>query len=291
MIEQLKPLGIPAQAAAERKRISITEELLELADKQKELETERDRLKESMQAATGLLVPLRAQMQEVIACMKKFHEMENAYVTLSKQTYQDIAFDMNAIGKEIEQTKGLLLEGNRLAEAGIEIIPALAEEKAVEKAAEGNTQDVLTGAWNVQSVNAFWNAVEKACEQAEILSDPMPEHTSMMQITLTKQEVQLYLDLPDTVCQSDVDALRFTLQETDDTDTLTAELMMKDGSLQPAPVLGASCKEELTNVLKDYLRDYLRMKDCSREQAEPAAPDNIMLDSNFDGLLEELEVE
>ena len=77
MIEQLKPLGAPAQAAvtsgnekAERKRISITEELLELADKQKALETERDHLKESMQTATGLLVPLRAQMQEVIACIR-----------------------------------------------------------------------------------------------------------------------------------------------------------------------------------------------------------------------------
>lgn len=104
-----------------RKRIALTDELQQLADKQAGLEVQRNELKTSVETAITLLNPLREQMKTVVECMKRFHEMENEYAVLSKKTYEDIHNDMQAIGAELMQTRGLLDEGTKLINSGIEI--------------------------------------------------------------------------------------------------------------------------------------------------------------------------
>lgn len=104
-----------------RKRIALTDELQQLADKQAGLEVQRNELKASVETAITLLNPLREQMKTVVECMKRFHEMENEYAVLSKKTYEDIHNDMQAIGAELMQTRGLLDEGTKLINSGIEI--------------------------------------------------------------------------------------------------------------------------------------------------------------------------
>lgn len=103
------------------KRIALTDELQQLADKQAGLEVQRNELKTSVETAITLLNPLREQMKTVVECMKRFHEMENEYAVLSKKTYEDIHNDMQAIGAELMQTRGLLDEGTKLINSGIEI--------------------------------------------------------------------------------------------------------------------------------------------------------------------------
>lgn len=177
MIEQLKPFGQRLEPPIAddsmnltKKRVSITEELLALADKQEALETERGHLKDSVRTATDLLIPLRAQMQEVVACMKRFHEMENEYVALSQQTYRDIAFDMNAIGKEIEQTKGLLQEGTRLAESGLEVTSTRAKSQA--EADNKKSEEAVKPEVATDNSSAAARAIAKASPQA---AEPAPE--------------------------------------------------------------------------------------------------------------------
>ena len=124
------------------KRIALTDELQQLADKQAGIEMQRNELKTSVETAITLLAPLREQMKTVVECMKRFHEMENEYAVLSKRTYEDIRNDMQAIGAELMQTRGLLDEGTKLINSGIEIpvmtLPSqfLPKEEAAEEAKE-----------------------------------------------------------------------------------------------------------------------------------------------------------
>ena len=117
MIEQLYRDTKPA----DRKRKPLTDELQQLANEQEKLEQQRNRLKDSITSATTLLAPLREQMKDVVECMKRFYEMENNYAVLSKQTYEDIHNDMQAIGSELLQTQSLLDDGTKLVNSGIEL--------------------------------------------------------------------------------------------------------------------------------------------------------------------------
>lgn len=117
MIEQLYRDTKPA----DRKRKSLTDELQQLASEQEKLEQQRNLLKDSITSATSLLAPLREQMKDVVECMKRFYEMENSYAALSKQTYEDIHNDMQAIGSELLQTQSLLDDGTKLVNSGIEL--------------------------------------------------------------------------------------------------------------------------------------------------------------------------
>ena len=109
-----------ARVEIETKRVPITEELQRLAAEQENLEVQRKELGKSLEGAFALLVPLREKMQLVVDCMEKFHEMENNYAVLSRQTYEDIHRDMQAVSTELRHTKSLLDEGNKLISSGIE---------------------------------------------------------------------------------------------------------------------------------------------------------------------------
>lgn len=129
MIEQLYRDTKPA----DRKRKPLTDELQQLANEQEKLEQQRNRLKDSITSATTLLAPLREQMKDVVECMKRFYEMENNYAVLSKQTYEDIHNDMQAIGSELLQTQSLLDDGTKLVNSGIELFKSEAFEKGEEE--------------------------------------------------------------------------------------------------------------------------------------------------------------
>lgn len=109
-----------ARVEIETKRVPITEELQRLAAEQENLEVQRKELGKSLEGAFALLAPLREKMQLVVDCMEKFHEMENNYAILSRQTYEDIHRDMQAVSTELRHTKSLLDEGNKLISSGIE---------------------------------------------------------------------------------------------------------------------------------------------------------------------------
>lgn len=129
MIEQLYRDTKPA----DRKRKPLTDELQQLANEQEKLEQQRNRLKDSITSATTLLAPLREQMKDVVECMKHFYEMENNYAVLSKQTYEDIHNDMQAIGSELLQTQSLLDDGTKLVNSGIELFKSETIEKGEEE--------------------------------------------------------------------------------------------------------------------------------------------------------------
>ena len=129
MIEQLYRDTKPA----DRKRKPLTDELQQLANEQEKLEQQRNRLKDSITSATTLLAPLREQMKDVVECMKRFYEMENNYAVLSKQTYEDIHNDMQAIGSELLQTQSLLDDGTKLVNSGIELFKSETIEKGEEE--------------------------------------------------------------------------------------------------------------------------------------------------------------
>lgn len=131
MIEQLYRDTKPA----DRKRKPLTDELQQLANEQEKLEQQRNRLKDSITSATTLLAPLREQMKDVVECMKRFYEMENNYAVLSKQTYEDIHNDMQAIGSELLQTQSLLDDGTKLVNSGIELFKSETIEKGEEEGA------------------------------------------------------------------------------------------------------------------------------------------------------------
>lgn len=133
MIEQLYRDTKPA----DRKRKPLTDELQQLANEQEKLEQQRNRLKDSITSATTLLAPLREQMKDVVECMKRFYEMENNYAVLSKQTYEDIHNDMQAIGSELLQTQSLLDDGTKLVNSGIELFKSETIEKGEEGGGEG----------------------------------------------------------------------------------------------------------------------------------------------------------
>ena len=129
MIEQL----YRDTKSADRKRKPLTDELQQLANEQEKLEQQRNRLKDSITSATTLLAPLREQMKDVVECMKRFYEMENNYAVLSKQTYEDIHNDMQAIGSELLQTQSLLDDGTKLVNSGIELFKSETIEKKEEE--------------------------------------------------------------------------------------------------------------------------------------------------------------
>ena len=307
MIEQLKPQNavlpnVFDDGRKQDKRIPITEELMELANMQEGLEKERDRLKQSVQSATDLLVPLRAQMQDVIACMKRFHEMENSYVALSRQTYRDIAADMNVVGKEIEQTKGLLLEGTRLAEAGIDlsqlrVAPCAAlegqekEEKKEEKEGVGKEIEAEEEKQTEMSASEehFWDAVDAACKGASFTTG---EEGTAVRILLARDDAAMHPDLRDTVLSnmSDTDVLRVVLHDyADGTSTLTAELTdTAEICSMPFPEvfgkdgLGMAAREKLMDDLYAAITKHAQQT----QDYDPGQPE-----SNFDGLLDELGVD
>ena len=137
MIEQLYRDTKPA----DRKRKPLTDELQQLANEQEKLEQQRNRLKDSITSATTLLAPLREQMKDVVECMKRFYEMENNYAVLSKQTYEDIHNDMQAIGSELLQTQSLLDDGTKLVNSGIELFKSEAFEKGEEREREKEKEE------------------------------------------------------------------------------------------------------------------------------------------------------
>ena len=137
MIEQL----YRDTKSADRKRKPLTDELQQLANEQEKLEQQRNRLKDSITSATTLLAPLREQMKDVVECMKRFYEMENNYAVLSKQTYEDIHNDMQAIGSELLQTQSLLDDGTKLVNSGIELFKSEAFEKGEEREREKEKEE------------------------------------------------------------------------------------------------------------------------------------------------------
>ena len=138
MIEQL----YRDTKSADRKRKPLTDELQQLANEQEKLEQQRNRLKDSITSATTLLAPLREQMKDVVECMKRFYEMENNYAVLSKQTYEDIHNDMQAIGSELLQTQSLLDDGTKLVNSGIELFKSETIEKKEEEESSLDMPDV-----------------------------------------------------------------------------------------------------------------------------------------------------
>ena len=139
MIEQLYRDTKPA----DRKRKPLTDELQQLANEQEKLEQQRNRLKDSITSATTLLAPLREQMKDVVECMKRFYEMENNYAVLSKQTYEDIHNDMQAIGSELLQTQSLLDDGTKLVNSGIELFKSETLEGKEEGGGEGTAMSAV----------------------------------------------------------------------------------------------------------------------------------------------------
>lgn len=121
MIEQLYSKTDKQELTESPKRISLTDELQCLAREQERLEAQRGMLKTSIETAFTLFAPLKEQMKDVVSCMERFHELETSYAALSKQTYEDIHNDMQAIGNELLQTQNLLNEGTKLTNSGIEI--------------------------------------------------------------------------------------------------------------------------------------------------------------------------
>ena len=121
MIEQLYSNTDKQELTENPKRISLTDELQCLAKEQERLEAQRGMLKTSIETAFTLFAPLKEQMKDVVSCMERFHELETSYAALSKQTYEDIHNDIQAIGNELLQTQNLLNEGTKLTNSGIEI--------------------------------------------------------------------------------------------------------------------------------------------------------------------------
>lgn len=121
MIEQLYSNTDKQELTENPKRISLTDELQRLAREQERLEAQRSMLKTSIETAFTLFAPLKEQMKDVVSCMERFHELETSYAALSKQTYEDIHNDIQAIGNELLQTQNLLNEGTKLTNSGIEI--------------------------------------------------------------------------------------------------------------------------------------------------------------------------
>lgn len=80
-------------------------------------------------------------MKDVVECMKRFYEMENNYAVLSKQTYEDIHNDMQAIGSELLQTQSLLDDGTKLVNSGIELFKSEAFEKGEEREREKEKEE------------------------------------------------------------------------------------------------------------------------------------------------------
>ena len=211
---------------------------------------------------------------------------------------------MNAIGKEIEQTKGLLLEGSRLAEAGIDLPQLASQLQTAEKTgkevedvhetlqaiSESDAAKELSQVQQEENKTRFWNAVGKACEHASV-GTANDDLGTVVQIRLNRDDAAMHPDLHAIVLSnmSDADVLRITLHtKPDNTKTLTAELtdaaeicsmpfvevFEKDG-------LGMAAREKLIEYLTYLPRKEEQMQDYGLEQQE----------SNFDGLLEELEVE
>jgi hypothetical protein len=99
----------------------MIEELENLVQMQRDLDKERKDLENAVVEAVNILAPLREQMKQVISHMKVFHQKESAYVEASQKTYLMIATNMQSIGKEIEQTQGLLDSGMELVNSATSI--------------------------------------------------------------------------------------------------------------------------------------------------------------------------
>lgn len=213
------------------KRIALTDELQQLADKQAGLEVQRNELKTSVETAITLLNPLREQMKTVVECMKRFHEMENEYAVLSKRTYEDIHNDMQAIGAELMQTRGLLDEGTKLINSGIEIpvmtLPSqfLPKEETAEEAKEDVPVEMTA----------------EELKESDISEKSEEEETAIDEVLKMTDDTQNEPSLED-----EIDAILGMTKEIEE-ESKTEPTPVTD----PVPVVGQEFYDKLAGLMKD----------------------------------------
>lgn len=222
------------------KRIALTDELQQLADKQAGLEVQRNELKTSVETAITLLNPLREQMKTVVECMKRFHEMENEYAVLSKKTYEDIHNDMQAIGAELMQTRGLLDEGTKLINSGIEIpvmtLPNDLLPKENKEPEEPRSRLRYANLDIPSIVESSWED-----DECKVSEKPEEEKTAIDEALKMTDDTQSEPSLED-----EIDAILGMTKEIEE-ESKTEPTPVPD----PVPVVGQEFYDKLAGLMKD----------------------------------------
>ena len=238
-------------------------ELELLAEKQQELDAKRALLNTTVEEALCKLEPLREQMKDVIQQMKEFHEMQSAYIDLSKQTYEILADNMESVGKEIEQTRNLLNEGDKLSKSAlpINLAPLSKPDSKIEvksnvfeSPSETVTHEKSSAKQEVsaEELEAMFNAMQKE-EVAFLPDETVKQETDSVEnsVPVEEAEKESYAEVPNMAGSQEFWSEVRSIAEitTHETDTsVSAEILIPANLAKRHPGLSPEVENEIVKL-------------------------------------------